>query len=290
MSVCRFFCCYMENIRTSSRLARDASLSDEESSDDDYANESSRAPVGNPTWDMEDKKWKNLAVNKYVYFRWSTAHNSKNRFKGIVLDHRSRVPRPGYTITTTLSDNSRRVDYLDIKTFGISEDTYVMGKDIREMYVLPNKTVLMSSESEDEIRKHAIRKWTSRQGWIEGGEMMSSSTASTSASTPRISSSAASAKMAAASDDCSVTTTARSTAAVVMKKRKPSVESTGGHSKKRTSNGAADTAVIMTFPSMIPLADLYIPETSAGGIHGVARHSRRGFAHRIKFAFSNGIY
>jgi len=271
----------MENVRTSSRLVRDASLSEHESSDDDYGNESSRAPVGNPVWDSEDKKWKNLALNKYVYFRWSTAHNSKNRFKGVVLDHRSRVPRSGYTVTSTLSDNSRRVDYLDIKTFGISEDTYVMGKDIREMYVLPNKTVLMTAATEDDIRKHAIRKWTSRHGWTDGNEVAgSASTASTSASTPRISS------VTPSSRDDSVST---ASTAVVQKKRKPSAEPAGG--KKRTSNGTDTTSSHYgQTPSVIPVADLFIPETDAAGIHGIARHSKRSFAYRIKLAFSDGIY
>ena len=274
----------MENVRTSTRLARDpAVLSDDDSDDDDYANESSRAPVGNQVWDSEDKKWKSFAVNKFVYFRWSTAHNSKNRFKGVVLDHRSRVPRSGYTVTSTLIDSSKRVDYLDIKTFGISEDTYVMGKDIREMYVLPNKTVLMSAATEDDIRKHAIRKWTSKQGWIEGNDLVGSSNstaASTSVNTPKISS------VSKLPDDSSVSTAATSASAPIAKKRKPLIGPSG--SKKRTSNGTETPS--FAFPPITPFGNLKIPESNAAGIHGSARHTKRSFAYRIKFAFSDGIY
>lgn len=250
----------------SSRLARDSMSDDSDDSEDDYANESTRAPEGNPVWEAEDKKWKNLTVGKYVYFRWSTAHNSKNKFRGVVLEHRSRVPRPGYTVTSTLSDNSRRVDYLDIKTYGISEDTYVLGKDIREMYVLPSKSVLMNAETEEDIRQLAIRKWTSRYGWADKAEMSSST--STAASTPKIS--------AAVPIEQS---TASSSVGREVKKQKY-------YGKKRRNSYEPPVPP----PSAISFTDLHIPESDAGGIHGMARHTKRAFAYRVKFAFSDGIY
>ena len=253
----------MENIRTSSRLSRDSFDSDDSNSDDDddYANESTRAPENNPVWDSEDKRWRSYTHNKFVYFRWSTAHNSKNRFKGIVLEHRSRVPRPGYTITSTLSDGSRRVDYLDIKTYGISEDTYVMGKDIREMYILPSKSVLMGITSDEEARKLAVRKWTSKFGW----NVEESSTTSTAASTPKL------------------------TASIPPVVKKKHILGSCGHkisSKKRNSYGE------QIQPQIAPLAtaDLYIPNFDEPGIHGISRHFGRCFARKINFSFSHNIY
>ena len=247
----------------SSRLA---CVSDDSDSEDDYANESTRAPEGNPVWEAEDKKWKNYAVGKFVYFRWSTAHNSKNKFRGVVLEHRSRVPRPGYTVTSVLSDNSRRVEYLDIKTYGISEDTYVMGKDIREMYVLPSKSVLMNAETEDDIRRLAVRKWTSKNGWESRSE--TSSNTSTAASTPKISASIPIEQSTAASS--------------VGQVKKPR-----HYGKKQRRNSYEP---IPPPPSAISFTDLFIPETDGDGIFGMARHTKRAFAHRIKFAFSVGIY
>ena len=103
----------------------------------------------------EDKPWLKWAVNKFVYFRWSTAHNSKNRFKGIVTGHKSR-------------QKNSRIDFLLIKTFGYSEDEYVMGKDIREMYVLPKKSILLQINNDQDARKFAIKKWSCKNGWESG--------------------------------------------------------------------------------------------------------------------------
>jgi hypothetical protein len=114
-------------------------------------------------WIDEDRKWKKFSVGKYVYFRWSTACNSKNRFKGVVVDHWSK------------RSQSVRTDYLVIKTFGFSEDTYVMGKDIREIFVLPNKTTLMSTNGDEDIRKIAVRRWHDRDGWSQDRSQVTAS-------------------------------------------------------------------------------------------------------------------
>lgn len=129
-------------------------------------------PSNDPQWEKEDMKWRKFAVGKYVYFRWSTAFNSKNRFKGIVTEHASRC-----------GGKNGRFDFLTIKTFGISEDRYRMGKDIRELLVLPNKASLMESNDEEELKLRAVRRWSARDGWTDSKEALSSS-ASTQASTP----------------------------------------------------------------------------------------------------------
>ena len=129
-------------------------------------------PESDLEWKKTDDLWRKFAVNKYVFFRWSTAFNSKNKFKGIVTDHASRIGPKGV-----------RIDFLTIKTFGFSEDRYRMGKDIRELFVLPNKTSLMEPVGEDELKTRAVRKWNN--GWTD--QLLScESSVSTQASTPRI--------------------------------------------------------------------------------------------------------
>lgn len=159
--------------------------SDTDMAESDWGPEDGCPPPGNDeSWKQEDNRWRKLAVNKYVYFRWSTAFNSKNRFKGIVTEHASR-----------LGPRGTRMDYLTIKTFGISEDRYRMGKDIREILVLPNKTSLMETSVEDELRARAVRRWSVKAeppGWEEMDSESSSNTpavvsasvVSTQASTP----------------------------------------------------------------------------------------------------------
>jgi hypothetical protein len=110
-----------------------------------------------------------------VYFRWSTAFNSKNRFKGIVTDHVSRAASKG-----------QRIDFLTIKTFGISEDRYVMGKDIRELFVFASKTALMLEGTEEEVKQRAVMRWGIKDGWIN----VEDDSVSTQASTPLITSAA----------------------------------------------------------------------------------------------------
>jgi hypothetical protein len=128
-------------------------------------------PKSDLEWKKTDDLWRKFAVNKYVFFRWSTAFNSKNKFKGIVTDHASRIGPKGV-----------RIDFLTIKTFGFSEDRYRIGKDIRELFVLPNKTSLMEPVAEEELKARAIRKWNN--GWTD--QMSSESSVSTQASTPRL--------------------------------------------------------------------------------------------------------
>ena len=146
--------------------------SDSEAGDDLWGpNDGLPAPADDPKWTKGDMTWKKFAVHKYVYFRWSTAFNSKNRFKGIVTEHASR-----------LGGRNVRFDFLTIKTFGISEDRYRMGKDIRELLVLPNKTSLMETNDEEELKLRAVRRWSARDGWTDSKESLSS--ASTQATTP----------------------------------------------------------------------------------------------------------
>jgi hypothetical protein len=165
--------------RTSRRLSQVECESD---SDADVSVESwgpedgNPAPTDDPSWTKEDQVWRKAAVNKHVYFRWSTAFNSKNRFKGVVTEHVSRKGPKG-----------NRLDYLTIKTFGISEDRYRMGKDIRELLVLPNKTSLMETSNEDQLRDRSVRKWNVRDpgnGWTESSNADSMATMSTQATTP----------------------------------------------------------------------------------------------------------
>jgi hypothetical protein len=81
-----------------------------------------------------------------------------------------------------VGQKNSRLDFLTIRTLGISEDRYRMGKDIRELLVLPNKTSLMETIDEEELKERAIRKWSTRDGWTDATESMTS--ASTQASTP----------------------------------------------------------------------------------------------------------
>lgn len=111
-----------------------------------------------PETDPVSRQWQKSALHKYVYFRWSTAHNSKNRFKGVVTGHKAKL-------VAQAGGKARRRDYLVIKTFGMSEDTYVIGKDIREFYVLPSKAQLMECKTDEEIKAIAVRRWTAMQGW-----------------------------------------------------------------------------------------------------------------------------
>jgi hypothetical protein len=148
--------------RSSKRLSlvnppgEDFSSSEDSASWSDEEGEDPSTPTS--AWLAADKQWSKACLNKHVYFRWSTAFNSKNKFRGIVTEHRSRVER---------SRNNERLDFLVIKVFGSTEDRYRMGKDIRELYVLPNKTSLMMTGSDDELRSRAIRRWTWKEGWVE---------------------------------------------------------------------------------------------------------------------------
>lgn len=167
----------LEGGRSSRRLSiekKEEEILSDESEDLSWgADDGTPAPVDDAAWSREDQAWRKFSINKFVYFRWSTGFNSKNRFKGIVTDHVSRLGPKGI-----------RIDYLTIKTFGISEDRYRMGKDIRELLVLPNKTSLMETRDEDELRRHAIRRWGSREpgnGWVDS---FPDSTISTEATTP----------------------------------------------------------------------------------------------------------
>ena len=171
-----------EVCRTSRRLVRAekaAGVDDEASSQSHWSDESGEsAPDDDPVWREEDKRWRQSCLHKCVYFRWSTAFNSKNRYRGIVTGHRSRVDTRGV-----------RVDYLTIKTFGSTEDRYVMGKDIRELHVLPNKTSLMEAGTDEEVRARAVRKWCCKENWIELpdiGDSLSTAGQSTQAHTPVI--------------------------------------------------------------------------------------------------------
>jgi hypothetical protein len=128
------------------------------SSDSGSESEASLSGESVASTDSTSKQWKSLALNKYVYFRWSTAHSSQNRFKGLITGYKAKCKL------------NRRVDYLIIKTIGMSEDTYVVGKDVREFYVLPSKSALMDAKDEEAIRQTAIRKWTWRDGWVNKGK------------------------------------------------------------------------------------------------------------------------
>ena len=114
-------------------------------------------PENDPQWDAEDAVWEEKAVGYYCYFRWSSGCSTKNKFKGIVTDHSSCIP-PG---------EGKRVDFLTIKAFGSTEDRYKMKKDIREIFIFANKSSLFRPETDEEIRRSAIRKWTMREGWTD---------------------------------------------------------------------------------------------------------------------------
>ena len=145
----QIFGCHI--MRSSHRLSSSRSASDFDSCAEDEL----PAPKNDPVWTAEDKRWRSLAVNKPVYFRWSTAHSSKNRFKGMVVGHKSR------------SRNGERVDYLGIKTFGFSEDQYVMGKDIRELFLMASKGVLIEAKTEEDVRRGALKRWSWKEGWMD---------------------------------------------------------------------------------------------------------------------------
>lgn len=130
------------------------------------------APTDDPEWTKIDKVWRKNSVGSFVFFRWSTAFNSKNRFRGSITEHVSRATAKG-----------QRIDFLTIKTFGISEDRYVMGKDIRELFVFASKTALMLDGTEDEIKQRAVLKWSVKDGWASIEE---SDGISTQASTPLV--------------------------------------------------------------------------------------------------------
>jgi hypothetical protein len=92
-------------VRTSRRLSNVSAspMSDVDSSDCDTDSswgpeDGSPAPAHDVAWCKEDQLWRKLAVNKFVYFRWSTAFNTKNRFKGVVTDHVSRIGPRGNRI------------------------------------------------------------------------------------------------------------------------------------------------------------------------------------------------
>lgn len=157
---------------------------EDEDSDEWDAKDGNPPPAGSPEWTKIDMQWNTACVRKHVFFRWSTAYNSKNKFKGIVTAHKSRQ-KAGIA--------GGRMDYLVIKIFQgeSSEDRYMMGKDIRELYVLPNKTALMQPGSEDEIKARAVRKWTSKHGWTNlGGQAnIDDDSVSTAAQTPLLPSS-----------------------------------------------------------------------------------------------------
>ena len=118
----------------------------ESSSEDEFVKDS--------VWLKKDSEWRKYSFGKYVYFRWSTAHNSKNRFKGVVVGHKSRM-----------SGDNRRLDLLTIKTYGFSEDEYVIGKDVREMFVFDTKKKLNEITCDNDARRSCIRKWSSKEGW-----------------------------------------------------------------------------------------------------------------------------
>ena len=140
------------------------------------------APINDPEWTRIDKQWRAACVKKPVFFRWSTAFNSKNKFKGLVTQHKSRK-----STAFSGSKSQARIDFLVIKVFGSSEDRYMMGKDVRELYVLPNKTALMEPSSEEEIKAKAVRKWTAKEGWVENScSLLDDSAVCTAAETPLI--------------------------------------------------------------------------------------------------------
>ena len=169
--------------RTSLRLSmktvpkEEALQGDHEDSSSNWSDdEGSRGPANDPLWSAVDKEWSKSCVNKYVYFRWSTAFNSKNRFKGIVTGHRSRI-----------DESQKRIDFLTIKTFGFSEDRYRMGKDVRELFVLPNKTSLMMPASvEEELKSRAVRRWSLKEGWVDMTADHGAGYVSTQAETPAV--------------------------------------------------------------------------------------------------------
>ena len=148
--------------RSSRRLSQlDSSESEQEEDSSSWSDEDGEdAPLNDPVWTAVDKEWTKACLNKNVFFRWSTAFNSKNKFKGIVTEYRSRIDS---------QKGGERIDFLVIKTYGYSEDRYRMGKDIRELYVLPNKTSLMMGGSEEEIKARAVSKWHWRDGWTNCG-------------------------------------------------------------------------------------------------------------------------
>lgn len=153
----------------------EAPQSDHEDSSSNWSDdEGSPGPANDPRWTAIDKEWSKSCVNKHVYFRWSTAFNSKNRFKGVVTGHRSRI-----------DESQKRIDFLVINTFGFSEDRYRMGKDIRELFVLPNKTsLMMPAAGEEELKSRAVLRWSFKEGWVDMTSDHGAGDESTQAETP----------------------------------------------------------------------------------------------------------
>jgi len=243
---------------------------------------------------LEDKKWKHNAVGKYVYFRWSTACNSKNRFKGVVTDHWSRVTKEGRTVTSTIN-TVPRTDFLVVKTFGYSEDTYVMGKDIREIFLLPNKSILMSANSDDDVRKLSIRRWHCKEGWTE--DILTSGTPKKPTSTIAVAAKKLHLEKSASSTLCSGATTAGSNSPVSADIGVSKIVAPMGKKQKRSITPSLPTP--LPSPASQPAARLPLmtsppmhAEVSESGIYIFAQHSKKSLiARRLanRFAFANGI-